>query len=97
MFRDRDSVRTARTCPGCHDLDTVVIEGSLVAIRERYNIPREYGLHISWPGRHPYSSDVPGVCISVDALETGLHHRGVPQVVGNLSESGGTPTRGATS
>ncbi|RZR98440.1 hypothetical protein BHM03_00027815 [Ensete ventricosum] len=73
-----------------HDLDTVVIEGSLVAIRERYNIPREYGLHISWPGQHPYSSDVPGVCISVDALEIGLHHRGVPQVVGNLPESGGT-------
>ncbi|RZS03584.1 hypothetical protein BHM03_00033803 [Ensete ventricosum] len=55
-----------------HDLDTMVTEGSLVAIREWYNIPREYGLHVPWPGQHPYSSDVPEICISVDALEAGL-------------------------
>ncbi|RZR77988.1 hypothetical protein BHM03_00003208 [Ensete ventricosum] len=55
-----------------HDLDTAVTEGSLVAIRERYSIPREYGLHVPQPGQRPYSSDVPGVCISVDALEAGL-------------------------
>ncbi|RRT84645.1 hypothetical protein B296_00011508 [Ensete ventricosum] len=55
-----------------HDLDTTVTEGSLVAIRERYSIPREYGLHVPQPGQRPYSSDVPGVCISVDALEAGL-------------------------
>ncbi|RZR96558.1 hypothetical protein BHM03_00025584, partial [Ensete ventricosum] len=33
-----------------HDLDTAVTEGSLAAIRERYNIPTEYGLHVPWPG-----------------------------------------------
>ncbi|RRT64649.1 hypothetical protein B296_00006039 [Ensete ventricosum] len=55
-----------------HDLDTVVIEGSLAAIRERYSIPAKYGLHVSWPGQRPYSLDAPGVCISVDALEVDL-------------------------
>ncbi|RZR82645.1 hypothetical protein BHM03_00009099 [Ensete ventricosum] len=29
-----------------HDLDTTVTEGSLAVIRERYNIPVEYGLHV---------------------------------------------------
>ncbi|RWV92587.1 hypothetical protein GW17_00045022 [Ensete ventricosum] len=42
-----------------HDLDTTVIEGSLVAIKERYNIPVEYGLHVLLPGQRPYSSDAP--------------------------------------
>ncbi|RZS13972.1 hypothetical protein BHM03_00045613 [Ensete ventricosum] len=55
-----------------HDLDTAVTEGSLAVIRERYNIPIEYGLHVPHPGQHPYSSDAPGMCISVDALEAGL-------------------------
>ncbi|RRT84707.1 hypothetical protein B296_00010765 [Ensete ventricosum] len=55
-----------------HDLDTAVTEGSLAAIREWYNIPVEYGMHVPLPGQHPYSSDAPGVCISVDALEVGL-------------------------
>ncbi|RWW21770.1 hypothetical protein GW17_00014063 [Ensete ventricosum] len=55
-----------------HDLDTAVTEGSLVAIRERYNIPVEYGLHVPQPGQRPYSLDAPGMCISVDALEAGL-------------------------
>ncbi|RZS28543.1 hypothetical protein BHM03_00062215 [Ensete ventricosum] len=55
-----------------HDLDTAVTEGSLAVIRERYNIPTEYGLHVPEPGQRPYSLDVPGMCISVDALEAGL-------------------------
>ncbi|RWW37692.1 hypothetical protein BHE74_00057155 [Ensete ventricosum] len=55
-----------------HDLDTAVTEGSLAAIRERYSIPVEYGLHVPQLGQRPYSSDAPGVCISVDALEAGL-------------------------
>ncbi|RWW18521.1 hypothetical protein GW17_00017488 [Ensete ventricosum] len=55
-----------------HDLDMTVVEGSLATIKERYNIPAEYGLHILQPGQCPYSSNVPGVCISVDALEAGL-------------------------
>ncbi|RRT73711.1 hypothetical protein B296_00026642 [Ensete ventricosum] len=44
-----------------HDLDTTVIEGSLAAIRERYNISTEYGLHVPRSGQRPYSSDAPGV------------------------------------
>ncbi|RRT36698.1 hypothetical protein B296_00051046 [Ensete ventricosum] len=55
-----------------HDLDMAVTEGSLATIREQYSIPAEYGLHIPQPGQRPYSSDVPGVFISVDALEAGL-------------------------
>ncbi|RRT82954.1 hypothetical protein B296_00000250 [Ensete ventricosum] len=54
-----------------HDLDTAVTEGSLDVIRERYNIPTEYGLHVPRSGQRPYSSDASGVCISVDALEAG--------------------------
>ncbi|RRT46807.1 hypothetical protein B296_00051616 [Ensete ventricosum] len=55
-----------------HDLDTAVTEGSLAVIRERHSIPAEYGLHVPRSGQRPYSSDVPGICISVDALEAGL-------------------------
>ncbi|RWW67724.1 hypothetical protein BHE74_00024821 [Ensete ventricosum] len=55
-----------------HDLDTAVTEGSLAANRERYSIPAEYGLHVSRSGQRPYSSDAPGVCISVDSLEADL-------------------------
>ncbi|RWW88351.1 hypothetical protein BHE74_00002777 [Ensete ventricosum] len=55
-----------------HDLDMTVTEGSLAAIRERYNISTEYGLYVPRSGQRPYSSDTPGVCISVDALEAGL-------------------------
>ncbi|RWW53941.1 hypothetical protein BHE74_00039515 [Ensete ventricosum] len=55
-----------------HDLDTVVTEGSLVVIRERYSISVEYRLHVPQPGQRPYSLDAPGMCISVDALEAGL-------------------------
>ncbi|RZR91344.1 hypothetical protein BHM03_00019442, partial [Ensete ventricosum] len=55
-----------------HDLDTTVTEGSLAAIRERYSIPTEYRLHVSQPGQHPYISDTPDMCVSVDALEADL-------------------------
>ncbi|RWV83972.1 hypothetical protein GW17_00054358 [Ensete ventricosum] len=55
-----------------HDLDMAVTEGSLVAIRESYNILREYGLHVPQLRQRLYSSDVPGVCISIDALEVRL-------------------------
>ncbi|RZS20060.1 hypothetical protein BHM03_00052536 [Ensete ventricosum] len=55
-----------------HDLDTAVTVGSLTVIRERYSIPIEYGLHVPQPGQRPFSSDAPGMCISVDALEAGL-------------------------
>ncbi|RZS25387.1 hypothetical protein BHM03_00058578, partial [Ensete ventricosum] len=55
-----------------HDLDTAVTEGSLAAIRERYSIPVEYGLHVPKSRQRPYSLDAPGMCISVDALEAGF-------------------------
>ncbi|RWV95398.1 hypothetical protein GW17_00041980 [Ensete ventricosum] len=55
-----------------HDLDTTVTEGSLAVIRARYSIPTEYGLHVPESGQRPYSLDVSGMCISVDALEAGL-------------------------
>ncbi|RWV78829.1 hypothetical protein GW17_00060137 [Ensete ventricosum] len=53
-----------------HDLDTAVTEGSLATIRERYNIPAEYGLHVPQPKQHPYSSNV-------DSDSTGRHIRSV--------------------
>ncbi|RRT47285.1 hypothetical protein B296_00013337, partial [Ensete ventricosum] len=37
-----------------------------------YSIPAEYGLHVPQSGQRPYSSDAPGMCISVDALEASL-------------------------
>ncbi|RRT73375.1 hypothetical protein B296_00004438 [Ensete ventricosum] len=55
-----------------YDLDTTVTEESLAVIRGWYSIPIEFGLHVPQPGQHPYSSDAPGMCISVDALEAGL-------------------------
>ncbi|RRT77294.1 hypothetical protein B296_00005868 [Ensete ventricosum] len=74
-----------------HDLDMVVTEGSLAAIRERYNIPAKYELHVPWSRQRPYSLDVPEVCISVDALEVhrmdlnDLH--GIPKVSGGKTHS----------
>ncbi|RWW88117.1 hypothetical protein BHE74_00003019 [Ensete ventricosum] len=55
-----------------YDLDMAVTEESLAIIRKRYSIPTEYGLHVLRSGQRPYSSNAPGVCISVDALEAGL-------------------------
>ncbi|RZS01387.1 hypothetical protein BHM03_00031230 [Ensete ventricosum] len=55
-----------------HDLDTAVTEGSLAVTRERYSISVEYRLHVPWSRQRPYSSDAPGVCISMDALEASL-------------------------
>ncbi|RRT65682.1 hypothetical protein B296_00010770 [Ensete ventricosum] len=55
-----------------HDLDTTMTEGSLATIREQYSILPEYRLHVLQPRQCPYSSNVPGVCISVDALEASL-------------------------
>ncbi|RWW02089.1 hypothetical protein GW17_00034832 [Ensete ventricosum] len=79
-----------------HDLDTTVIEGSLAVIRERYSVPIEYGLHVPQPGQHPYSSDAPDMCISVDALEVDLRFplhpliEGVSEVVEDLPQPGST-------
>ncbi|RZR96823.1 hypothetical protein BHM03_00025907 [Ensete ventricosum] len=69
---DTRTLRDLEVMKADHDLDTAVTEGSLAVIRERYSIPVEYGLHVQQPGQRPYSSDAPGMCISVDALEVGL-------------------------
>ncbi|RWV77214.1 hypothetical protein GW17_00061990, partial [Ensete ventricosum] len=61
---ERELVKPAsfyRVMKADHDLDTTMTEGSLAMIRERYNIPTEYGLHVLRSGQCPYSSDVPGV------------------------------------
>ncbi|RWW07192.1 hypothetical protein GW17_00029435 [Ensete ventricosum] len=65
-------LRDLEVMKAAHDLDTAVTKGSLAVIRERYSIPTEYGLHVSQPRQHPFSSDAPGMCISVDALEASL-------------------------
>ncbi|RZR75580.1 hypothetical protein BHM03_00062734 [Ensete ventricosum] len=71
-----------------HDLDTTVTEGSLAVIRERYNIPVEYGLHVPQPEQRPYSLDGPGMCISVDALEASLWFPLHPLIEECLSRGG---------
>ncbi|RRT56087.1 hypothetical protein B296_00009367, partial [Ensete ventricosum] len=63
-----------------HDLDTTVTDGSLAVIRERYNIPVEYGLHVSQPGQCPFSSDAPDR-MDLDEL------RGMPKVSGGKAPS----------
>ncbi|RRT81274.1 hypothetical protein B296_00001056 [Ensete ventricosum] len=44
---DSRALRDLEVMKADHDLDTAVTEGSLAVIRERYNIPTEYGLHVS--------------------------------------------------
>ncbi|RRT76965.1 hypothetical protein B296_00006882 [Ensete ventricosum] len=72
LLVDARVLRDLKVMKADHDLDTTVTEGSLAVIRERYSIPAEYGLHVPRSGQRPYSSDAPGMCISVDALEVGL-------------------------
>ncbi|KAJ8475582.1 hypothetical protein OPV22_019309 [Ensete ventricosum] len=69
---DARVLRDLEVMKSYHDLDKAVTEGSLAAIRERYSIPTEYGLHIPQSEQRPYSLDAPSMCISVDALEAGL-------------------------
>ncbi|RZS20618.1 hypothetical protein BHM03_00053147, partial [Ensete ventricosum] len=69
---DARALRDLEVMKTDHDLDTAVTEGSLAVIRERYNIPVEYELHVPQPGQRPYSSNAPDMCILVDALEAGL-------------------------
>ncbi|RRT43074.1 hypothetical protein B296_00035151 [Ensete ventricosum] len=72
LLVDARVLRDLEVMKADHNLDTTVTEGSLAVIRGRYSIPTEYGLHVLRPGQRPYSSDAPGMCISVDALEVGL-------------------------
>ncbi|RZS13059.1 hypothetical protein BHM03_00044586 [Ensete ventricosum] len=59
----------------CHDFDLIMTEGSLVVIRERYNIPEEYMLHDPLPEQRPYNRGSLGLSISVDTLEATLRLR----------------------
>ncbi|RRT33909.1 hypothetical protein B296_00030212 [Ensete ventricosum] len=70
---DSRALRDLEVMKADHDLDTVVTEGSLVVIRERYNIPAEYGLHVPQPGQRSFSSDVS------DQMDLG-ELRGMPKV-----------------
>ncbi|KAJ8506402.1 hypothetical protein OPV22_007288 [Ensete ventricosum] len=78
-----------------HDLDTTVTEGSLAMIRGRYSIPTEYMLHVPWPGQHPYSSDAPGMCITVDALEADQMDLGDMRGMPKMSSGKAPSTRAA--
>ncbi|RRT64928.1 hypothetical protein B296_00005952 [Ensete ventricosum] len=69
---DARALRDLEVMKADHDLDTIVIEGSLAVIREPYNIPIEYELHVPQLGQRPYSSNAPDMCILVDALEADL-------------------------
>ncbi|RZR93245.1 hypothetical protein BHM03_00021705 [Ensete ventricosum] len=69
---DSRALRDLEVMKADHDLDTTVTEGSIAVIRERYSISAEYGLYVLQPGQRPFSSDAPGMCISVDALEASL-------------------------
>ncbi|RZS28870.1 hypothetical protein BHM03_00062521 [Ensete ventricosum] len=69
---DSRALRDLEVMKADHDLDMAVTEESLVVIRERYNIPVEYELHVPQLGQRPFSSDAPGMCILVDALKVGL-------------------------
>ncbi|RWW19352.1 hypothetical protein GW17_00016600 [Ensete ventricosum] len=59
---DVRALRDLEVMKADHDLDTAVTEGSLAAIRERYSIPTEYGLHVPQSGQRPYSSVHLGGC-----------------------------------
>ncbi|RWW62352.1 hypothetical protein BHE74_00030515 [Ensete ventricosum] len=43
---DSRALRDLEVMRADHNLDTAVTEGSLAAVRERYSIPAEYGLHV---------------------------------------------------
>ncbi|RWW19537.1 hypothetical protein BHE74_00017818 [Ensete ventricosum] len=56
----------------CHNFDSIVTNELLVAVRERYNILKEYALHTPLPMKHPYDPFLNGFRLSIDTLEVGL-------------------------
>ncbi|RZR71348.1 hypothetical protein BHM03_00004742 [Ensete ventricosum] len=68
---DAKALKALEVMKSCHDFNSIVTEGSLAVIRERYNI-LEYTLHAPLPGQCPYSKGSLGFSVSVDALEAGL-------------------------
>ncbi|RRT79362.1 hypothetical protein B296_00019078 [Ensete ventricosum] len=69
---DAKALKALEVMKSCNDFNSIVTEGSLIVIRERYNILEEYTLHASLPGQCPYSKGSLGFSMSVDALEAGL-------------------------
>lgn len=55
-----------------HDVDSVVTEKLLGPIRDRYSIPKNYGLHALRPDQCPYDPFPNGFGLTTDALEAGL-------------------------
>ncbi|RRT33379.1 hypothetical protein B296_00054429 [Ensete ventricosum] len=68
----RGVLKALRVMKSCHDFDSVVIEESLVTIRERYSIPDEYALHAPLLGQHPLDPYPNELSVFVDVLEAGL-------------------------
>ncbi|RWW14471.1 hypothetical protein GW17_00021755 [Ensete ventricosum] len=49
---DMKALRDLEVMKACHDFDSIMAEGSLAAIWERYNISNEYALHAPFPKQH---------------------------------------------
>ncbi|RRT81464.1 hypothetical protein B296_00012893 [Ensete ventricosum] len=77
----------------CHDFDSIMAEGSLAAIWERYSISNEYALHAPFPRQHLIARVHGAMCLyqcfgSETLLSSLPHYRGVSRVVKNFLESG---------
>ncbi|RRT59978.1 hypothetical protein B296_00040336 [Ensete ventricosum] len=69
---DTKSLRDLEVMKACHDVASIVTEGPLGLIRERYSIPKEYVLYAPLPEQRPYHPESTELSILVDALEVGL-------------------------
>ncbi|RRT68086.1 hypothetical protein B296_00038635 [Ensete ventricosum] len=69
---DAKALKTLEAMEYCHDLDSVMIEGSLAIIPACYNVSEEYAMHAPLPRQRPYSTCLPEFSVSIDVLETGL-------------------------
>lgn len=72
-----------------HDVNSVVNENLLGLIRDRYSIPKNYGLRAPRPSQRPYDPFPNGFGLITDALEAGLPvtlgYRRMPSLVGDLT------------
>ncbi|RWW53361.1 hypothetical protein BHE74_00040158 [Ensete ventricosum] len=66
---DAKSLRDLEVMKSCHDIASVVTEGSLRSMRERYSISEAYALRALSPDQRPYNTESSEFSISVDALE----------------------------
>ncbi|RZR72875.1 hypothetical protein BHM03_00018197 [Ensete ventricosum] len=75
---DAKSLRDLEVMKSCHDIASVVTEGSLRSIRERYSISEEYALQAPSPDQRPYNTESSEFSISVDALEANFCFPSIP-------------------